>query len=86
MRVLEAKAREANEPDAPPSVRRAAKRAVHPDQAAAASEIADALGGALGAEVTVTPSAPGYRAEISFDDPAAALELARRLRRPRAVA
>ena len=59
---------------------------VHPDQAAAASEIADALGGALGVEVTVKPSATGYRAEISFDDPAEALALARRLRRPRAVA
>ena len=87
VRVLEVKAREANEPDAPASARRAAKRAgVHPDQAAAATEIADALGGALGVEVTVTPSAGGYRAEISFDDPADALELARRLRRPRAVA
>ena len=86
VRVLEAKAREANEPDAPASARRATTRAVHPDQAAAATEIADALGGALGVEVTVKPSATGYRAEISFEDPADALELARRLRRPRAVA
>ena len=85
VRVVEAKAREANVPDAPPRARRAAKRS-HPDQEAAATEIADALGGALGIEVTVTPSATGYRAEISFDDPAQALELARRLRRPRAVA
>jgi len=85
VRVLEAKAREANAPDAPPRARRAARQP-HPDQAAAATEIADALGGALGIEVTVTPSATGYRAEISFDDPAQALELARRLRRPRAVA
>ena len=86
VRVLEAKAREANEPDAPASSRRATTRAVHPDQVAAATEIADALGGALGVEVTVKPSATGYRAEIDFDDPADALDLARRLRRPRAVA
>jgi ParB family chromosome partitioning protein len=86
VRALESKARAANEPDAPASARRAAKRSVHPDQAAAATEIAGALAGALGVEVTVKPTATGYRAEISFDDPAGALELARRLRRPRAVA
>jgi ParB family chromosome partitioning protein len=86
VRVLEAKAREANAPHEPASARRAATRGVHPDQTAAATEIADALGGALGVEVTVKPTPTGYRAEITFDDPGDALDLARRLRRPRAVA
>ncbi|MEY2441737.1 MAG: ParB family transcriptional regulator, chromosome partitioning protein, partial [bacterium] len=87
VRVLETKAREANEPDAGPKARATSRRAaLHPDQEAAAAEIADALGGALGRDVTVKPSATGYRAELTFDDPAEALELARRLRRPRAVA
>jgi ParB family chromosome partitioning protein len=87
VRVLETKAREANEPDAAPATRKASKRArLHPDQEAAATEIADALAGALGLEVTVKPTATGYRAELAFDDPSEALALARRLRRPRAVA
>jgi ParB family transcriptional regulator, chromosome partitioning protein len=60
--------------------------ALHPDQAAAAREIAEALEGALGAEVAVRPSSDGgYRAELSFATPQEAIELARRLR-PRAVA
>jgi ParB family chromosome partitioning protein len=63
----------------------AARAAIHPDQQAAAAEIADALGGALGVEVSVRPRAGGYRVELGFDDPAEALALARRLRR-RAVA
>jgi ParB family chromosome partitioning protein len=59
---------------------------LHPDQEQAAREIADALGGALGAEVQVRPTRDGgYRAELSFATPEEALELARRLR-PRAVA
>jgi ParB family chromosome partitioning protein len=87
VRVLETKAREANEPDGRVGARAASKRAApHPDQEAAAAQIADALGGALGVEVTVKPSATGYRAELTFGDPAEALALARRLRRPRAVA
>jgi ParB family chromosome partitioning protein len=60
--------------------------AAHPDQVQAAQEIAEALGGALGAEVQVKPSrAGGYRAELEFATTEEALELARRLR-PRAVA
>jgi ParB family chromosome partitioning protein len=60
--------------------------ALHPDQVAAAREIAEALEGALGAEVAVRPSSDGgYRAELSFATPQEAVELARRLR-PRAVA
>ena len=83
VRVLEARAREANEP-APARAARAAG-GLHPDQEAAASQIADALGAALGTEVKVKPSGTGYRVEIAFADPEEALALARRLR-PRAVA
>jgi ParB family transcriptional regulator, chromosome partitioning protein len=83
VRVLEARAREANAPAAG-TASRAPKGVVHPDQEAAAAAIADALGVALGTEVKVKPSGTGYRAEIAFDDPEEALALARRLR-PRAV-
>jgi ParB family transcriptional regulator, chromosome partitioning protein len=57
----------------------------HPDQLQAAQEIAEALGAALGAEVSVHPApGGGYRAELSFATPQEAIELARRLR-PRAI-
>ncbi len=84
VRTLESRARERNAPrDAP---RAGTKPAAHPDQQAAAAQIADALGGALGVEVSVRPRAGGYRVELEFEDPEQALELARRLGRPRAVA
>jgi ParB family chromosome partitioning protein len=88
VRALETHAREANEPDDAAPVRAGAGRrgaAVHPDQQAAATKIADALGGALGVEVKVSPRGTGYRVELAFDDPDEALDLARRIR-PRAVA
>ena len=54
---------------------------IHPDQEQAARDIADALGGALGAEVQVKPArGGGYRAEMSFSTPEEAIDLARRLR------
>jgi ParB family transcriptional regulator, chromosome partitioning protein len=54
---------------------------LHPDQLQAAAEIADALGGVLGAEVQVRPLRDGaYRAELSFSSLEEALELAQRLR------
>jgi ParB family chromosome partitioning protein len=88
VRIAEARARESNvsaataaSGDSP----RAPARP-HPDQEHAAREIAEALAGALGAEVRVTArSDGGYRAELSFSTPEEAIELARRLR-PRAVA
>jgi ParB family chromosome partitioning protein len=83
VRALEARARQANEPPPTPAAR--AQRAGHPDQEAAATQIADALGAALGTDVKVRPSGTGYRVELSFEDPEEALALARRLR-PRAVA
>jgi ParB family transcriptional regulator, chromosome partitioning protein len=82
VRVLEQRAREANASSRPA---RQGRAAVHPDQAAAAARIADALGAVLGTEVRVRPRATGYKVEISFDDLEEALALARRLR-PRAVA
>jgi ParB family chromosome partitioning protein len=61
-------------------------RGAHPDQTAAAREIAEALSAALGADVKVKPTrSGGYRAELELTGPEEALELARRLR-PRAVA
>ncbi len=86
VRTLETRARGANEPDATAVPTRSGRaRDVHPDQEAAAAQIADALGGALGREVKVKPGSSGYRVELSFEDPEEALALARRLR-PRAAA
>ncbi len=86
VRTLEARAREANAPPATGSAPGAGSgRALHPDQQAAAVQIADAWGGALGVEVIVKPRGEGYRIELAFDDPGEAIALARRLR-PRAVA
>jgi ParB family chromosome partitioning protein len=84
VRTLETRARETN------TRGRGAARAArapepHPDQDAAAAEIAEALGGVLGVEVSVRPRGSGYRVELAFDDPAEAIALARRLR-PRAIA
>jgi ParB family chromosome partitioning protein len=72
VRVLEQRAREAN---AGPRAARKGRAAVHPDQEAAANEIAEVLGDALGIEVRVRPRGTGYKAEIAFDsiDDAAAL-------------
>jgi ParB family chromosome partitioning protein len=77
VRVLEARAREANQP-----VKRsfAQPRALHPDQAAAAGEIAQALGTALGTEVRVRPRGTGYKVEMAFASLDDALDLAARVR------
>jgi ParB family transcriptional regulator, chromosome partitioning protein len=90
VRALEMRARETNPrtDEARAGARRAgtSARAAHPDQEQAASEIAQALGGALGTEVHVRAKRDGsYRAELSFSTPQEAIELALRLR-PRAVA
>jgi ParB family chromosome partitioning protein len=78
VRVTEEQARTANAAAAAPSSR--ASKAIHPDQAAAASEIADALGGALGTEVRVKPRGTGYKVELALDSLDDALALARRVR------
>ena len=86
VRTLEARARAANAaPADPPAGAARGGRTLHPDQLAAAEQIADALGGAFGIEVVVKPRGDGYRVELAFDDPDEALALARRLR-PRAAA
>jgi len=89
VRVTEARARSENAGSGETAAagrRRRMTSEPHPDQVAAIDEIADALEGVLGAEVDVR-AAPGggYRAQLTFETPAEALELARRLR-PRAVA
>lgn len=86
VRTLEARARDAGQRPATPApkVRRRSADGVHPDQAAAAREIADTLGAALGQDVAVRPNGDGYRVELELDSLDQALELARRLR-PRAV-
>jgi ParB family chromosome partitioning protein len=87
VRTLEDRARASADGVARPRItRRRVSRQLHPDQEEAAREIAEALAGAFGAEVRVRPTRDGaYVAELSFADPAQALELARRVR-PRAVA
>jgi ParB family chromosome partitioning protein len=89
VRTVEARARTEN--DAAGSSRpRAARRGrasgeVHPDQEQAAREIAEALGAALGVEVSVKTTRDGrYRAELSFQTADEAIEMARRVR-PRAI-
>lgn len=88
VRIAEARARESNAVagEGRAAGRRRRTGELHPDQEQAVREIADALGGALGAEVQVKATRDGgYRAEMSFATPEEAIELARRLR-PRAVA
>ena len=82
VRVLEQHARDANT-----GVRavRKGRAAVHPDQEAAAAEIAETLGAALGTEVRVRPRGTGYKVEIGFDSADDAVALAARVR-PRAPA
>jgi ParB family chromosome partitioning protein len=89
VRTAEARARQHNasagDTDGRPARRRVTGDA-HPDQQQAVREIADALGGALGAEVQVKAARDGgYRAELSFATREEAIELARRLR-PRTTA
>jgi ParB family chromosome partitioning protein len=84
VRALESRARD----EARAGGRRRSKSSAagrHPDQEEAMTEIADALGAALGADVRVRPRGAGYRAELVFESFEDALALARRIR-PRAVA
>jgi ParB family chromosome partitioning protein len=80
VRVTEEQARTANDHADGTAPRAAGARAVHPDQVAAASEIADALGGALGIELKVRPRGTGYKVELALDSLDDALALARRVR------
>jgi ParB family transcriptional regulator, chromosome partitioning protein len=80
VRELEARARAANGAPSQRPPRRPRQRAVHPDQAAAIEQIADALGEVLGADVDVVTAGRGYRAQLSFASLDEALDMARRLR------
>jgi ParB family transcriptional regulator, chromosome partitioning protein len=85
VRVTEERARASNA-DAKGDVTRRLSRRTHPDQEQAARDIAEALAGALGADVQVKPTSDGrYSAQLSFATPEEAIELARRIR-PRVVA
>jgi ParB family transcriptional regulator, chromosome partitioning protein len=81
VRVLESKAREAGDRarsgTSSTTTRQPTGPRVHPDQAAAAREIADALSRALGHDVFVHPHGDGYRAELRLDSLDEALDLAR---------
>lgn len=82
VRVLEARAREANEKDQGPARSPAGKlrQEPHPDQEAAAAEIAEILERGLHAPVNVRPDRQGrYRAELLLGSAADASELVRRL-------
>jgi ParB family chromosome partitioning protein len=78
VRRTEDAARAANGERPAPSPRRRAA-AVHPDQEAAAGEIADALGRALGAPVQVAPRGSGYRVTLTVESHEDALALAERV-------
>jgi ParB family chromosome partitioning protein len=77
VRVTEQQAREAN---AAPRPKTKGRAAVHPDQEAAAAEIAEAIGGALGTEVRVRPRGTGYKVELAVGSVEEATALARRVR------
>jgi ParB family transcriptional regulator, chromosome partitioning protein len=83
VRITEQRARESNaQAGAGGSARRSRTPSpAHPDQEQVAREIAEALGGALGAEVQVRPTRDGgYSAQLSFATPEEATELAGRIR------
>jgi ParB family chromosome partitioning protein len=77
VRILEEQAR--NRPNQLEPQRRGPRGEAHPDQLRAAQDIADALGSALGADVKVRPTRRGYLAQIAFETPDEAIELARRM-------
>jgi ParB family chromosome partitioning protein len=78
VRVTEERARESNGQQQPRRTRSRAR--VHPDQEQAASDIAHALGEALGADVQVKPTRDGrYSAQLSFSTAGEAIELAQRI-------
>jgi len=86
VRITEDRARESNAPARKREPASGTARGMHPDQEQAASEIALALEGALGAEVRVKATRHGtYRAELSFSTPDEAIELARSIQ-PRSLA
>ena len=84
VRTLEARAREANGATsaAGNAAGKGARQALHPDQEAALSTIAETLGGAFGREVRVKPSGTGYRVELELSTIEEAAALAGRVGQP----
>jgi ParB family chromosome partitioning protein len=80
VRTLETKARDSNAASSTAGPR-AVPAGLHPDQEAAAGEIAQTLGAALGAEVRVRPAAKGFRVELAVADADEAAALAERIAR-----
>ena len=78
VRRTEDAARVSNGERPSPSPRRRFEPA-HPDQEAAASELADTLGRAFGAPVQVTPRGGGYRVTVTVESHEDALALAARV-------
>ena len=78
VRRTEAEARATSSAD-PTGAIQARRTGVHPDQEAAASQLGEAFGRALGADVKVTARGTGYKVAMTFDSLEEALELAGRL-------
>lgn len=79
VRRTEDEARAAAEAAGPIRVRRGRGAAAHPDQLAAAADLADALAAALGAPVQVAPKGEGYRVTLTVPSHADAVALAARV-------
>ena len=77
VRVLEQRARDSN---GGVRVVRKGRARVHPDQEAAAAEIAERLAEAFGTDVRVRPRGTGYKVELAFDSVEDAVALAARVR------
>ncbi len=77
VRVVEQRARDANEA---PSVPARGRAPLHPDQEAAMAQITESLGEVLGTDVRVKPRGTGFKVELVFGDAGEAQALADRLR------
>ena len=80
VRVLEARAREANATTPGPRPGGAPRAGLHPDQEAAVSEIAETLGGAFGTDVKVRPKGTRFKVELELATIEEAVALAARMR------
>jgi ParB family chromosome partitioning protein len=82
VRELESRARAANDSATPGKVAASSRAAPHPDQLDACVTISEALQTAFGSDVRVVVArGGGYRAELVFQSPEEALELADRVKR-----
>jgi ParB family chromosome partitioning protein len=81
VRILEERARASNAGESSRSSRRV-EPGVHPDHEAAAVELGETLGRALGTEVRVVPRGGGYRVTLTVGSHEEALALAERVAAP----